>query len=83
MKKWYLWLLLSLIFAVGGVLNYLEERSIIGSAIQVGLTVLLAIAQLICDRHGEQGKKVFRTIAAVLTVLLVAFAIVMIVKTFR
>ncbi len=57
MKKWYLWLVLALIFAIGGVINYFDERSIIGSIIQVCITTFLAFVQFFCDRNGEKGKK--------------------------
>lgn len=78
MKKWYYWLTFSLIFAVGGVVNYLDGRQIIASVLQVGLTVILAFTQLFCQRKGEKGKKVFHYIciaAILLLILLVGYLI--------
>jgi len=82
MKKWYLWLVLGLIFAIGGVINFFDGRSILGQVIQVSITVLLAFIQFLCDRKGEKGKKVFNYIGITLSITLVIWIIVLILKTF-
>ncbi len=82
MKKWYLWLVIGLIFAIGGVINYFDGRSILGQVIQVSITVILAFIQLLCDRKGEKGKKIFNYIGIALSVTLVLWIIVLILKTF-
>lgn len=76
MKKWYYWLVLSAIFAAGGVINYIDGKNIIGQIIQVALTILLAFTQLFCERKGEKGMKTFRYIGIALIVLLIAWIII-------
>ena len=55
MKKWYLWLIMSLIFAVAGVINFLNGDNIVGQVIQVSITVALAIIQFFVDRKKSKG----------------------------
>ena len=71
MKKWYQWLYLSLIFAVGGVVNYWGNRQITAAIIQVCITAALALTQFLCDKQGEHGKKVFGRICTAAILLLV------------
>ena len=78
MKKWYLWLVFALIYALSDVLNYLDGKSITGAIVQVSIVTVLAVAQLMCDRNGEKGKMVFKYIAAVVAIVLVAWMIWMI-----
>lgn len=78
MKKWYLWLLLAFCFAVGGVINYFDGKSIFAQVIQVIITVILSFVQLLCDRYGEKGKKIFNYIAMVLAVVLAVWILAMI-----
>ena len=82
MKKWYLWLIVALICAVGGVINYLGGRSIVNSIVLVSIYAFIGFAQLVCDKKGEQGQRVFRyistgvlalTILAVLILLIILF----------
>ena len=80
MKKWYLWLVLSFVFAIAGVINYYDGKAVIAQVIQVSITVILAITQLLCDRKGEKGKRVFRHIAMVLSVVLSIWIVVMIIN---
>lgn len=82
MKKWYFWLLLSLCFAVGGVINFFDGRSIIGSIVQVSITVVLAFVQLICDKKGEKGKKAFNFICITAIVILIVWVLCLIYRTF-
>lgn len=82
MKKWYLWLVLALIYALSGVLNYLDGKSITGAIVQVSIVTVLAVAQLVCDRNGEKGKRVFKYIAAVVAIVLVVWMIWMIFGAF-
>lgn len=78
MRKWYLWLLLAGVFAIGGLLNYWEGRSITAAIIQVIVTVLMAVVQYFCDKKGEKGKKVFQYISASVMVLLVIWLLALI-----
>jgi len=46
-------------------MNFSRERSA-GAAtniVQIALFSLLGVAQLICERHGEKGKRIFRYIS--------------------
>ena len=78
MKKWYLWLGLSLIFAIGGIVNYFDGKSITGSVIQVCITTILAFVQLICDNNGKIGKKIFKYIEITVTVCIVVWLLFLI-----
>ncbi len=80
MKKWYYWFILSAVFAAGGIINYIDKKQIIGQIIQVILTVLLAFLQLICDKNGEKGKRIFRYIGIGLIALLIIWIIIMLIK---
>ncbi len=77
MKKWYLWLVLTFIFAISGVINYFDGKSIFAQVIQVSITVILAFIQLLCDRKGANGKRVFNYIAMFLSVILGIWIITM------
>ena len=56
MKKWYFWLILALIFAVTGVINFANGDRIIAQIIQVCFTVVLAAVQFFVDRKkGRTG----------------------------
>lgn len=78
MKKWYLWLGLTLIFAIGGIINYFDGKSIKGSIIQVCITVVLALIQFVCDRYGEKGKKTFKYIEIAVVALIVIWLLYLI-----
>ena len=80
MKKWYLWFVLSAIFAASGVINYLDGKNIIGQIIQVILTIILAFLQLICDKNGEKGKRIFRNIEIGIIALLMIWIIIVLIK---
>ena len=71
MNKWYQWLYLSLCFAIDGIVNYLEGRQMIAAVVQVSITLAFAFIQLFCDQRGEKGKKIFRYISMVISILLV------------
>ena len=73
MKRWYLWFVLSGIQVIGGIINYFDGKTIIGSLIGVGIFSFMGITQFICERKGEKGKKVFRYIS--IGVLIVAVAL--------
>ena len=65
MKKWYYWFTLTLIFVLGGIVNYVHGDSILGPAISAGLTVVLAFIQFFCEKNGEKGKKLFPYLAGI------------------
>ena len=63
MKKWYQWFYLSLAFAIGGILNYIDGRQIIASVIQVCITLALALIQFLCDKKEKRARKYLGTLA--------------------
>ena len=77
MKKWYLWLVLALVFAISGVINFFDGRGVTAQIVQVAITVFLAFAQLICDKRGTAGKRVFKYICIVLLFLLILWILLM------
>ena len=83
MKKWYWWLVLALIFAVCGAINYFNGKGIAGAVIQVIITSVLAVAQFLCDKKGEKGKKVFRYICMAAIAVIVICLIYIIVGMFK
>ena len=83
MKKWYHWLFLALIFALGGVLNFLTDRQILASVIQVCITVALGFTQLFCERKGEKGKQVFGYITTAAILLLIALTVFLVLRALR
>lgn len=75
MKKWYQWFILALIFALGGVLNFVTDKQIIASVIQVCITVALGFIQFFCERKGEKGKKIFGYITTAALLLLIGLTV--------
>ena len=75
MKKWYYWFILTLLYILCGVAYLIEGKSLLGTAIQIALTVFLALAQLICERNDEKGQKVYRVICGVVIAALVVLMI--------
>ncbi len=75
MKRWYLWFVLAGIQVIGGIINYFDGKTIIGSLIGAGVFGFMGITQFICERNGEKGKKVFRYIS--IGVLIVAVALIL------
>ena len=70
--------MLGAIFAIGGIINYFDGRSILAAVLQVSVTVFMAVAQLLCERHGEKGKRIFRYICIAMIVLLVVSVLILI-----
>jgi len=62
MKKWWVWLILALVYIFSGIVNYVDNKSINGQIIQVIIAVILAVCQFFCDSCGEKGKKIFKYI---------------------
>ena len=81
MKKWYYWLILTLIWIVAAVINYLDNKSIIGALVVCGVSLLFGLCQYFCDKHGDTGKKVMNYIYISCIILIAVFlAIVVLVK---
>ena len=73
MKKnqWYHWFLMAICWVIAGIINYFDGKSIVAAIIGTLLFTALGITQLLCEKHGEKGKKVFRYICIGTLVLLV------------
>ena len=83
MKKWYQWFYLSIVFAIGGIINYFDGRQIIAAIVQVSITVAFGFIQFFCDRKGEKGKKAFRYISIFAIVLLIVWLIYLVFSMLR
>ena len=62
MKKnqWYHWFLMAICWVIAGIINYFDGKNIVAAIIGTLLFIALGITQLLCEKHGEKGKKVFR-----------------------
>lgn len=83
MKQWYQWFYLALCFAVAGTVSCFERGWSFARFIPVILTVALAFAQLICDKRGDNGKRIFKFITFGLIIIFVVIYTYLIVDTFR
>ena len=83
MKKWYQWFYLAIGFAIGGIVNYFDDRQTIAPVIQVGIAVALGFIQFFCERKGETGKKVFKYISIVMLILLVISLLCLVIYALR
>ena len=83
MKKWYQWFYLSIVFAIGGIINYFDGRQIIAAIVQVSITVVFGFIQFLCDRKGEKGKKVFKYISIAAIILLIIWMIYLVLSAVR
>ena len=83
MKKWYQWFYLSIVFAIGGIINYFDGRQIIATIVQVSITVVFGFIQFLYDRKGEKGKKVFKYISIAAIILLIIWMIYLVLSSLR
>ena len=65
MKEWYIWLALAAIWIPPAAVNYAQgkQAGFIANIVQIVLFSLLGVAQLVCEKHGEKGKKAFKYIS--------------------
>ena len=82
-SKWYHWILISLCWVVGGIINYYDGKNIVAAIIGTLLFIALGIAQLLCEKHGEKGKKMFRYISIGVLVLEIVALICILPVVFR
>lgn len=84
MKKWFHWLVLSLIWALAAVANFLHGDTYWMNIIQFSIFLILGLCQLFCDRAGEKGRKTMTWILRIgLTLCAAVFlvAIVLVIKS--
>ena len=82
MKRWYLWFVLAGIQVIGGILNYFDGKTMIGSLIGVGLFSFMGITQFLCERKGEKGQKIFRFISIAVCIVAVVALICLLAVAF-
>ena len=82
MKAWYQWFYLSLCYAVGGVINYYNNKPIISAIVGICIPAVLAFVQFFCDKKGEKGKKIFRYISIGVIIFLIVWVVYLIISTF-
>ena len=75
MRKWYYWLVFAAIWIPSAAMNFSRERSAGAAAniVQIVLFSVLGVAQLVCEKHGEKGKKAFKYISIGAVVFCVAY----------
>ena len=80
MKEWVRWLVLDICWIVITVMNIVKGQKsknvIIADIAVIGVFTLLVVAQLICDKHGETGKKVMKVLT-IITCVVIALMFVM------
>jgi len=73
-KEWVRWLVLDICWIVITVMNIVKGQKsknvIIADIAITGVFTLLVIAQLICDKHGETGKKVMKVLMLITCVVI-------------
>ena len=82
MKKWYQWLYLSLCFTIAGIVSCIERKGTVINLIPIGITDFLALIQLICNRKGEKGIKIYRVVSISMIAILIICAVYLIFDTF-
>ena len=84
-NQWYHWFLMAIPWVSGGIINYLDGKQILTAIIGASLFIALGITQLLCEKHGEKGRKVFRYISIgvlILEILLLICLLPVIFKRF-
>ena len=77
MKTWYMWLVLSGIWALAAVLNYSSDRSWIVVGYNIYLAVafcILGFVQRFCEKRGL-GKKTVERVAIIMLIIAILFLV--------
>ncbi len=84
MKEWVRWLVLDICWIVITVMNIVKGQKsknvIIADVAIIGLFSLLVLAQYICDKKGERGKKVMKALTAVACVIVALMFVLFLMK---
>ena len=84
MKEWVRWLVMDICWIVITVMNIIKgqkSRNVIVADIAIiGLFTVLVIAQLICDKFGETGKKVMKVLTLITCVVIAVMFVMFLLK---
>ncbi len=61
-NKWYNWFIFAGIWILAAISNFFTNREFKHYLFQIILFLLLAPCQLICEKYGDKGKKIFKYI---------------------
>ena len=86
MKEWVRWLVLDICWIVITVMNIVKGQKsknvIIADIAIIGVFTLLVIAQLICDKFGERGKKIMKVLTLI-TCVMIALMFVLFLEVYQ
>ena len=84
MKEWVRWLVLDICWIVITVMNIVKgqksKKVIIADIAIIGVFTLLVIAQLLCDKHGERGRKIMKALTIVTCVVIALMFVLFLLK---
>ncbi len=84
MKEWVRWLVMDICWIVITVMNIIKGQKsrnvIIADIAIIGLFTVLVIAQLICDKFGETGKKVMKVLTLITCVVIAVMFVMFLLK---
>lgn len=84
MKEWVRWLIMDICWIVITVMNIIKGQKsrnvIIADIAIIGLFTVLVIAQLICDKFGETGKKVMKVLTLITCVVIALMFVMFLLK---
>ena len=84
MKEWVRWLVLDICWIVITVMNIVKGQKsknvIVADIAIIGVFTLLVIAQLICDRYGDTGKKVMKVLTLITCVVIAVMFVMFLLK---
>lgn len=84
MKEWVRWLVLDICWIVITVMNIVKGQKsknvIIADIAVIGVFTLLVVAQLICDKHGERGRKIMKALTIVTCVVIALMFVLFLLK---
>lgn len=84
MKDWVRWLIMDICWIVITVMNIIKGQKsrnvIIADIAIIGLFTVLVIAQLICDKFGETGKKVMKVLTLITCVVIALMFVMFLLK---
>ena len=84
MKEWVRWLVLDICWIVITVMNIVKgqksKKVIIADIAIIGVFTLLVIVQLLCDKHGERGRKIMKALTIVTCVVIALMFVLFLLK---
>ena len=84
MKEWVRWLVLDICWIVITVMNIVKGQKsknvIIADIAIIGVFTLLVIVQLLCDKHGERGRKIMKALTIVTCVVIALMFVLFLLK---